>query len=446
MQDANGDFSGFPNQYYNVVAGQSTACMPSLPTSIPKLEPNISNADLQTCQPWGMTVSGGVPPYSVTLAVLGAPVFTNVTATTDFDRFTYINRADPGSEMIATVQDSTGQFGIGTPPVFTKGSRDILCPGLVTSWRPADKVAAEQDKLEKHIMAQQAAERTKTIVGSVVGAFIGIVAIAGFAFCWWRRRRELFRKVEPAKEKDSTAAGPTLEASSDGDVEKGSMRLLVDPAAPVHDEVPRTIVQDVFPRSFPPPVSLASSSPDSTPISGHNPLHNIKTSNDRSSQETAASPFMAGHPTLAPSTPSPVFNSTSPILPGTRAHRKALEAADQRRAEAEREASASAPGPSGVGRSVSLSTPATAPGAGVSLQRSASAMATLPSIQDDENNRAETIVIQHQDAGLPPPVVVELPPAYCPRIREEPEQGSQSEQNMDSVAPPFEKHTGNQNT
>jgi hypothetical protein len=78
--------------------------MPVIPSSIPKLVPNITNADIQTCEPWGMTVSGGTPPYTVTLAALGAPVFTNVNSPniTDYNRFTYVNRADPGTDLIGT--------------------------------------------------------------------------------------------------------------------------------------------------------------------------------------------------------------------------------------------------------------------------------------------------------------------------------------------------------
>ena len=74
--------------------------MPTVPAAIPKLEPNVTSGDLTTCQPWGMTISGGVPPYTVTLAVLGAPVLTTVTSDTISNRFTYINRANPSSEMI----------------------------------------------------------------------------------------------------------------------------------------------------------------------------------------------------------------------------------------------------------------------------------------------------------------------------------------------------------
>jgi hypothetical protein len=46
-----------------------------------------------------MTISGGVKPYTVTLAALNSPIVTNVTMGTVDDFFTYINRADPGTRL-----------------------------------------------------------------------------------------------------------------------------------------------------------------------------------------------------------------------------------------------------------------------------------------------------------------------------------------------------------
>jgi hypothetical protein len=34
---------------------------------------------LTTCQPWGLTIKGGTPPYNLTLAAVNSPVVTNVT-------------------------------------------------------------------------------------------------------------------------------------------------------------------------------------------------------------------------------------------------------------------------------------------------------------------------------------------------------------------------------
>jgi shikimate 5-dehydrogenase len=81
-------------------AGQTTQCVTS-----PSLTPDFTvtanvTKTLQTCQPWGFTVKGGVPPYVITLAALNSPVVTNVTMPHGDDAFTYIDRADPNGQLI----------------------------------------------------------------------------------------------------------------------------------------------------------------------------------------------------------------------------------------------------------------------------------------------------------------------------------------------------------
>jgi hypothetical protein len=53
---------------------------------------------LQTCQPWEFTMKGGVPPYILTL--VSPNTIVNASFAFDGDVFTYINRADPGIQMI----------------------------------------------------------------------------------------------------------------------------------------------------------------------------------------------------------------------------------------------------------------------------------------------------------------------------------------------------------
>ena len=54
------------------------------------------------CAPWGITISGGAPPYNITLAALGQPVVTNSTIpkTVVQNHLTYINRAIPGAQLV----------------------------------------------------------------------------------------------------------------------------------------------------------------------------------------------------------------------------------------------------------------------------------------------------------------------------------------------------------
>jgi hypothetical protein len=47
-----------------------------------------------------MTIKGGLQPYVVSLATLDSPVVTNVTLGPLDDVFTYIDRADPNTQLV----------------------------------------------------------------------------------------------------------------------------------------------------------------------------------------------------------------------------------------------------------------------------------------------------------------------------------------------------------
>ncbi|KDR72781.1 hypothetical protein GALMADRAFT_73247 [Galerina marginata CBS 339.88] len=128
--DANGSAGGIPPQLFNVIAGQSTRCV--TPPSTPSFTVTANVTDeLTTCQPWGLTVKGGVPPYNVTLAAINSPIVTNVTMPFGLDVFTFIDRADPGTQLLAAISDFTGQWASGTPIVKTKGVYWFSPAGLV---------------------------------------------------------------------------------------------------------------------------------------------------------------------------------------------------------------------------------------------------------------------------------------------------------------------------
>jgi len=84
-------------------AGQTTQCV-TTPVSTPPftVTANVTK-DLQTCQPWGFTIKGGVPPYIITLAAPNSPIVTNVTIPYGNDAFTYIDRADPNGELMGAL-------------------------------------------------------------------------------------------------------------------------------------------------------------------------------------------------------------------------------------------------------------------------------------------------------------------------------------------------------
>ena len=60
---------------------------------------NVSG-NLEACAPWGITISGGSPPYTITLAETGDPFVINATMPYGADRYIYINRATSGGLLI----------------------------------------------------------------------------------------------------------------------------------------------------------------------------------------------------------------------------------------------------------------------------------------------------------------------------------------------------------
>lgn len=91
-----------------MVAGSSTECVPAALSSPPadfKISTNVTDK-LKSCDPWGISVSGGVKPYKITIVAANSPVATNVTLAPGDDAFTYINRADPDTQMVAAFSDA----------------------------------------------------------------------------------------------------------------------------------------------------------------------------------------------------------------------------------------------------------------------------------------------------------------------------------------------------
>ncbi|KAF7377308.1 hypothetical protein MSAN_00151300 [Mycena sanguinolenta] len=106
--DARGQSGGIDPSLYTVISvafrhGPTTQCVPTTlsdPTSRFKISANVTDV-LNTCQPWGLTIEGGTPPYTITLAALNSTV-TNVTMGPNDTVFTYINRISPGGQVIGT--------------------------------------------------------------------------------------------------------------------------------------------------------------------------------------------------------------------------------------------------------------------------------------------------------------------------------------------------------
>ncbi|KAJ7174886.1 hypothetical protein C8R46DRAFT_867728, partial [Mycena filopes] len=82
-------------------SGSSTQCFPPANTGHPfTINANVTDT-LATCEPWGLTLIGGTPPYNVILAAPDSPVITNVTfGDPKYSVLTYINRVEEGRQLI----------------------------------------------------------------------------------------------------------------------------------------------------------------------------------------------------------------------------------------------------------------------------------------------------------------------------------------------------------
>jgi len=81
------------------IAGQDTSCLPPAPSTSLAITPNVTS-NLSTCDPWGLTVTGGSAPYNVSLMSVGSTIVTNISIPRGFDVLTYINRANPNGETL----------------------------------------------------------------------------------------------------------------------------------------------------------------------------------------------------------------------------------------------------------------------------------------------------------------------------------------------------------
>ena len=125
MVDSNASTGGIPNNFFNVTstsssasrtwkrgtsllttllyaAGGTNTCHPTPNrATLASITPNVTD-HLDTCQPWGLTISGGQKPYTVVISALNSPVITNVTMGPNDDVLTWPDRADPDGEVMGT--------------------------------------------------------------------------------------------------------------------------------------------------------------------------------------------------------------------------------------------------------------------------------------------------------------------------------------------------------
>lgn len=185
--DSVGNSGGTPNNFYTVSAGSDNSCLPPAPTTPFSVKANVTSS-INTCQPWGITVTGGTKPYIGYIAALNQFPTTVKFEQAD-DALTFINRVAPGTTMMAVIKDANGNFATGTPKVNTAGGKDSSCPGLNTRTGNAAVIQA-QNALSQGQATQAAQAKQRTVIIAVVVVIILVLILAGvFVFLYMRKRR-----------------------------------------------------------------------------------------------------------------------------------------------------------------------------------------------------------------------------------------------------------------
>ncbi|KAJ6518223.1 hypothetical protein C8R47DRAFT_1189564 [Mycena vitilis] len=183
--DSQGSTGGVDTPMYTVSADDSVECIP--PTT-PDFNITANVTDFLTpCQPWGLKIEGGTPPYSVTIAVQNTGFVTNVTLGSTDTVFTYINSAPAGS-MIASASDKNGRWATGSILVTSATNKSSnACTGLASTSGNGTSPPSQGATGSTSSALSHSAKLGAIIGGSVAGVLL-LVALGLWAI-WWRKRR-----------------------------------------------------------------------------------------------------------------------------------------------------------------------------------------------------------------------------------------------------------------
>ncbi|KAF9267256.1 hypothetical protein L218DRAFT_955738 [Marasmius fiardii PR-910] len=198
--DSEGTSGGIGTDFVNVVdagGGGTASCVVNNPPPQDFIVTSNITDTINTCEPWGLRIKGGVKPYNITFMQINSPIVTNVTAGSRDDAYTYIMRGDPGKKMIAAVNDMTGRFALMAPVVSPQGSSDVDCPGLNSQGGNTTELDQQAAEARAAAEAKEQRKRTAIIAGTVVP--ITLVLIAGVAmwyFLWYKPRRNTRTEID----------------------------------------------------------------------------------------------------------------------------------------------------------------------------------------------------------------------------------------------------------
>ncbi|KAJ7119480.1 hypothetical protein C8R44DRAFT_788157 [Mycena epipterygia] len=389
--DSQGSSGGVPPNLFTVVAGQTTQCVPPASTDPPfTVTANVTDT-LNTCQPWGLTIVGGTPPYNVTLAALNSPIVTNVTMGPDDDAFTFIDRADPNTQLIAAISDLNGRWASGTPIVKTAGSANVDCIGLSSSSGKASLIKAA----EQAALAQEESRKRMGVIAGVVVTLVVLLLLGGAGAFLFLRRRKMQRRAREISPRQFEAGGDTTPPFEESGGQILSINAFISPASPTQPRSPKSPGASTF-RT--PSTTIAS-----VPAAGPSGRRYLSQQDSGSQHSVTTS---GGMSIRNPDRPAFTNFPTASVRRSAKEIEAGLATGNSMHSDYSGDA----------GSDLSVSRPL--------VERSQSAMAPsgpsggprYPARSASVGTPAAEIIYQHQDAG----VLRELPPPYADRGSREP--------------------------
>jgi len=231
MFDSVGNSGGVLFDTYTIAGektGANASCISTSPPVI-TVKSNVTSSQIKTCDTVQLSISGGNQPYSVSIAETNAQAPTNVSVGTNNDIYSWVNNLSPGNNVILSVFDSNGHYGVSTGILTLSGSPDTHCPTSSTSSSNStnSNKGGNNDNNQNGNGNGKSSTNTPAIAGAVIGVFFaGFFGLLAWFFA--RKQKQKQRGIRESRR------GWSIDRSDSVKVNGGRARL---PSEPHESEV-----------------------------------------------------------------------------------------------------------------------------------------------------------------------------------------------------------------
>ncbi|KAF9032062.1 hypothetical protein BJ165DRAFT_1616425 [Panaeolus papilionaceus] len=253
--DSMGRAGGVPPQLWRSSSVEISGQCSNPPRVHPpfKATSNVSAGQfLDNCEPWKITIEGGIPPYSISFFQPHSNVITNVTMPGGDNVYTYVNSSIPDTQLMATVSDVSGHWATNPPVVNTTGvNTETICAGQSSSTFIL-------------IVKNSGASRRTLAIALSVSIFVSAVLL----FLLWRFRRNQTRALQNNPKAKSQHLDYPTEHSSPGEFSRYSTEGISHSLLPGHP-------QDLSDLYITTPFEMGSVGPSTSRLSNPSTLGDI---------------------------------------------------------------------------------------------------------------------------------------------------------------------------